>query len=140
MSFQAKMAMALSLAAIAAVVIAQPCDIYASGDTPCVAAHSTTRALYSSFHGSLYQVSRESDNSTKDIPTLGQGAVADAAAQDSFCSGTTCLIAIIYDQSGNGNHLMQAPPGLRTKGPASGGYDALADATSAPVTVNGTKA
>ena len=25
-----------------------PCDIYAAGGTPCVAAHSSTRALYSS--------------------------------------------------------------------------------------------
>ena len=35
-----------------------PCDIYASGGTPCVAAHSTTRALYASYSGSLYQVRR----------------------------------------------------------------------------------
>ncbi|MEW1838902.1 arabinofuranosidase catalytic domain-containing protein, partial [Nonomuraea angiospora] len=39
----------------------QPCDIYASGGTPCVAAHSTTRALYASYNGSLYQVRRSSD-------------------------------------------------------------------------------
>ena len=28
-----------------------PCDIYASGGTPCVAAHSTTRALYAATTG-----------------------------------------------------------------------------------------
>ena len=28
-----------------------PCDIYASGGTPCVAAHSTTRALFGSYSG-----------------------------------------------------------------------------------------
>lgn len=33
-----------------------PCDIYSSGGTPCVAAHSTTRALYGAYSGSLYQV------------------------------------------------------------------------------------
>ena len=38
-----------------------PCDIYAAGGTPCVAAHSTTRALYGSYNGSLYQVQRVSD-------------------------------------------------------------------------------
>ena len=34
-----------------------PCDIYAGAGTPCVAAHSTTRALFSSYNGPLYQVS-----------------------------------------------------------------------------------
>src|SRR4029078_3939162 len=33
----------------------KPCDIYASGGTPCVAAHSTTRQLFGSYTGSLYQ-------------------------------------------------------------------------------------
>src|ERR1041384_6240215 len=28
-----------------------PCDIYGAGGTPCVAAHSTTRALYSAYNG-----------------------------------------------------------------------------------------
>ncbi|MEV7971457.1 arabinofuranosidase catalytic domain-containing protein, partial [Sphaerisporangium sp. NPDC088356] len=41
-----------------------PCDIYAAGGTPCVAAHSTTRALYGSYNGPLYQVRRSSDNTT----------------------------------------------------------------------------
>ncbi|WP_248963865.1 arabinofuranosidase catalytic domain-containing protein [Sphaerisporangium perillae] len=31
-----------------------PCDIYAAGGTPCVAAHSTTRALYGTYNGPLY--------------------------------------------------------------------------------------
>ena len=38
-----------------------PCDIYASGGTPCVAAHSTTRALFGAYNGPLYQVRRSSD-------------------------------------------------------------------------------
>ncbi len=50
-----------------------PCDIYASGGTPCVAAHSTVRALYGSYNGNLYQVRRASDNTTKDIPVLTAG-------------------------------------------------------------------
>ena len=28
-----------------------PCDIYAAAGTPCVAAHSTTRALYAAYDG-----------------------------------------------------------------------------------------
>jgi hypothetical protein len=81
-----------------------PCDIYAAANTPCGAAHSTVRALYSSYSGPLYQVQRSSDKSTKDIMVLANG-FADSATQDSFCSGTTCTIPIIYDQSPNGNHL-----------------------------------
>ena len=108
-----------------------PCDIYASGGTPCVAAHSTVRALYGSYGGNLYQVRRSSDDATRDIGTLSAGGAANAAAQDSFCSGTSCVITIIYDQSGRGYHLTQAPPGS-WPGPAPGGWDNLADATAAP--------
>src|SRR5947208_7918349 len=82
-----------------------PCDIYASGGTPCVAAHSTTRALYGAYSGNLYQVRRSSDNTTKDIGVLSAGGYANAATQDSFCAGTSCVITIIYDQSGPGNTL-----------------------------------
>ncbi|HLP77305.1 MAG TPA: arabinofuranosidase catalytic domain-containing protein, partial [Candidatus Paceibacterota bacterium] len=38
-----------------------PGDIYAAAGTPCVAAHSSTRALYASYNGPLYQVMRQSD-------------------------------------------------------------------------------
>src|SRR4029079_17237912 len=63
----------------------RPCDIYAAGGTPCVAAHSTTRALYAAYNGALYQVRRSSDNTTRDIGVLSAGGVANAATQDSFC-------------------------------------------------------
>jgi non-reducing end alpha-L-arabinofuranosidase len=112
-----------------------PCDIYASGGTPCVAAHSTTRALYGTYSGALYQVRRASDNTTRDIGVQSAGGYADAAAQDSFCAGTSCVITVIYDQSGRGNHLTQAPGGG-----AAGGPDNLANATAAPVTLNGHQA
>jgi hypothetical protein len=109
-----------------------PCDIYASGGTPCVAAHSTTRALYASYDGSLYQVRRASDNTTLNIGVLSAGGYANAAAQNSFCAGTTCVITEIYDQSGHGNNLTDAPAGG-----AAGGPDALANATAAPATAGG---
>jgi non-reducing end alpha-L-arabinofuranosidase len=112
-----------------------PCDIYSSGGTPCVAAHSTTRALYGSYNGPLYQVRRSSDGATTNISPLSAGGVANAAAQDSFCAGTTCVITEIYDQSGHGNNLTDAPGGG-----AAGGPDNLANATAAPVTVGGHKA
>jgi hypothetical protein len=81
-----------------------PCDIYEAAGQPCAAAHATVRTLYAAYPGPLYQVQRASDKATKDI-MVGDGGFADMAAQDSFCSGTTCTIPIIYDQSGNGNHL-----------------------------------
>jgi hypothetical protein len=84
-------------------------------------------------------VKRGSDNTTTNIAPLSAGGVANAAAQDTFCARTTCLITIIYDQSGRGNHLTQAPPG-GFKGPEPNGYDNLASATGAPVTLNGQKA
>lgn len=121
------------------VVDAGPCDIYSSGGTPCVAAHSTTRALYSAYTGELYEISRGSDGATTTITPLSAGGVANAAAQDTFCANTTCLITVIYDQSGNSNHLTQAPPG-GFDGPEADGYDNLASAIGAPVTLNGDKA
>jgi hypothetical protein len=119
----------------AAAAASLPCDIYASGGTPCVAAHSTTRALYAAYSGPLYQVRRSSDNTTANIFPLSAGGVANAATQDSFCAGTSCVITVIYDQSGHGNNLTQAPGGGAAPGP-----DNLANATAAPVTVGGQKA
>ncbi|KAI6758276.1 hypothetical protein HG530_010516 [Fusarium avenaceum] len=131
--------LALGLATVARLVAAGPCDIYQTGGTPCIAAHSTTRSLYDNFNGALYQIKRASDGSTTDIKPVSKGGVANASAQDSFCSGTTCLITVIYDQSGRDNHLTQAPPG-GFNGPEANGYDNLASADGAPVTLNGKKA
>ncbi len=70
-----------------------PCDIYGNAGTPCVAAHSTTRALYGSYNGPLYQVRRASNGATANISPLSAGGVANAAAQDSFCAGTSASAA-----------------------------------------------
>jgi hypothetical protein len=64
----------------------RPCDIYAAGNTPCVAAHSTVRSLYAKYTGALYQVQRASDNATQNIGLLADG-YANAATQDAFCTG-----------------------------------------------------
>lgn len=122
---------------------AGPCDIYAAAGTPCVAAHSSTRALYASYNGPLYQVMRQSDGKTKDIGVVkasahDAGGYADAAAQDSFCANTYCWITTLYDQSGKGNHLVQAPRG-GFSGPAMGGFNNLPIADMAPVTLMGHK-
>ncbi|MEV0244894.1 arabinofuranosidase catalytic domain-containing protein [Streptomyces sp. NPDC050674] len=112
------------------------CDIYASGGTPCVAAHSTVRALYGTYNGNLYQVRRSSDSTTRNIGVLSAGGAADAATQDSFCAGTTCVITVVYDQSGRGNDLWyqgsSVVPGSSQSRPAL--------ATSESLAVGGSKA
>lgn len=82
-----------------------PCDIYdaAPEKTPCVAAHSTVRAMYGAYAGPLYQVRRQSDNTTKDINALGPGGYAASKSQDTFCAGTDCVIWKIYDQTKHAN-------------------------------------
>ena len=120
--------------------ITGPCDIYKNGGTPCVAAHGTTRALFGAYTGSLYQVQRGSDSSTTNIAPVSAGGVANAATQDTFCANTTCTITIIYDQSGNANHLTRAPGGGAATGTEANGYDQLSSAIGAPVTLNGKKA
>ena len=108
-----------------------PCDIYAAAGTPCVAAHSTVRALYAAYNGPLYQVKRASDNTTTNIGTLTAGGYANAAAQNSFCSGTSCIITEIFDQSPEHNNLTIAGPG------GNGGQDVGANAAALPVMAGG---
>eukprot|EP00756_Hemistasia_phaeocysticola_P065915 Hpha_TRINITY_DN8881_c0_g1::TRINITY_DN8881_c0_g1_i1::g.141538::m.141538/K20844/abf1; non-reducing end alpha-L-arabinofuranosidase len=88
-----------------------PCDIFGSGGHPCIAAHSTVRALYGGYGEQLYQVKRVSDGTTADIFPLVPGGQANASAQDAFCAGSSCVIQRIYDQSPKGNHLQPGEPG-----------------------------
>ena len=110
-----------------------PCDIYANAGTPCVAAHSTTRALFANYNGALYQVTRKSDGATHDIGLLAVGGYANAADQDAFCNGSTCVISKIYDQTGRGNHLVPGPAG------GAGSADRGADASEITVSAGGHK-
>jgi non-reducing end alpha-L-arabinofuranosidase len=121
-----------------------PCDIYAAAGAPCVAAHSSTRALYASYNGPLYQVLRQSDGKTLDIGVVqpsatDAGGYADAAAQDAFCAGTYCWITKLYDQSGKGNHITQAPYGPAGAPMVMGGFNNLPVADWAPITIMGHK-
>jgi hypothetical protein len=101
-----------------------------------VAAHSTTRALYRAYNGNLYQVRRSSDNTTRNIAVLAAGGSANAATQDSFCANTTCVITVVFDQSGRGNDMWyqgsSAVPGSPQSSPAR--------ATTESLTVGGSKA
>jgi hypothetical protein len=93
------------------------------------------RALYGAFDGRLYQVTRASDGSSKDIGVLTAGGIANAAAQDAFCAGTSCTISILYDQSPKGNDLSTAPGGG-----AAPKADVPANASASALTIGGHRA
>ena len=100
----------LSLASVVALATnapQRPCDILAAAGNPCVAAHSTTRALFAAYSGGLYNVTRASDGATLSVPVLGPGGFANKAAHDAFCPKLDCVISFVLDQSGNGNDLGQ---------------------------------
>ncbi|WP_221891597.1 arabinofuranosidase catalytic domain-containing protein [Microbispora sp. KK1-11] len=65
----APFAWAVAAQAPAQAATSLPCDIYAAGGTACAAAHSTTRALFASYNGPLYQVQRASDHSGENPTT-----------------------------------------------------------------------
>ena len=73
-----------------------PCDIYGN----CVAAHSTVRALYGSYNGNLYQVNARLGWRHHEYRPVERGRLRQRRRTNSFCSGTTCTITEIYDQSG----------------------------------------
>jgi len=118
--------------------ITLPADILnkATGNK-CVAAHSTVRVIFPGYTGPLYEVCKGTANTgpssckgtKQDIGS--KDGYADAAAQDTFCSGASCTITKIYDQSGMKNDLEPAPQG------GVCGPDKPADAKSLPVTING---
>jgi hypothetical protein len=120
-----------------------PCDIYAAANTPCAAAYSMTRLLSSKYGGPLYQVrsgsSSQNTGTGGAITDIGAAAdgYADAATQDAFCGGTVCTVSLLYDQSGNGNHLKVAPKGMSGATEYSALDDFESSATKAAVTAGG---
>ncbi|HVZ87001.1 MAG TPA: arabinofuranosidase catalytic domain-containing protein [Polyangia bacterium] len=116
-----------------------PCDIFGSTGNTCVAAHSTVRVVYPGYSGPLYQVCKGTfaagPNSCTSGMTMDIGSVdgyADSASQDAFCTGGTCTISIIYDQSPMKNDLEPSPPGGMKATP-----DNPANATALKTTLNG---
>ncbi len=107
-----------------------PCDIYAAASpaTPCVAAYSTTRVLYSKYTGALYQVRKGS--TVQDIGVVAGTGFADGNAQDTFCGTSACTISILYDQSGRKNDLKVAPAGCYTGTASQADYESNAKGKS----------
>ena len=95
-----------ALLALALVSAEGPCDILVAAGNPCVAAHSTVRALYAAYSGPLYNVTRP-DGTWARIGVLEAGGFADIAAHEKFCAAGDCVISNVFDQSPQGNHLGQ---------------------------------
>jgi hypothetical protein len=75
-----------------------PCDVAKSGNTPCVAAYSMARALFSTYTGPLFTVSN--GYSTLDAQTTATGVV-NLAPIINFCPPLACTVVKIYDQTSN---------------------------------------
>eukprot|EP01048_Picozoa_sp_COSAG05_P000595 COSAG05_NODE_17_length_35518_cov_34.728084_10_plen_358_part_00 len=125
----------------AATDLLRPCDIYSAAGTPCVAAHSVTRALYAGYRGPLYQLKR-SDGVVRPIGPTVLG-YADATAQDAFCGGDSCVVQTIYDQSPMHNDLTPSPASPAHYGkpgtPPRWEPGTPVDAMRHPILLNGTK-
>ncbi|KAK4167526.1 concanavalin A-like lectin/glucanase domain-containing protein [Cladorrhinum sp. PSN259] len=88
---------ALCLSTAFTLVATALCDNYASGSTPCIAAHSTTRALYSTYTDPLYELKRRSHSTTLRIHPLTPGGIANSTDRDTFrSSGVFCVRSTGY--------------------------------------------
>ncbi|MQY20973.1 arabinofuranosidase catalytic domain-containing protein [Nocardia macrotermitis] len=117
----------------------RPCDIYATGKAPCVAAYSAARALYSGYSGPLYQVQRATDHALTDIGVTSVGGYADSGKQDRFCAATACTVTKIFDQSPNHNDLVPQAPTTAIYSNHDYSHDGV-DAAALPITVAGHRA
>ncbi len=116
--------------------VQQPCDIYAAAGTPCVAAFSSTRALFASYDGPLYEVKRASDGATMKVGLLSRGGYANARVQDRFCADTSCVVPKIYDQTSEHNDLV--PQGPTTARYSNTGFShEPVSATALPIVAGG---
>ena len=73
-------ALAAAAAATAAAAVG-PCDITGKAGNPCVAAHSTTRALFAAYDGPLYEVTRP-DGKSANVGVLVAGGYANIKTHD----------------------------------------------------------
>jgi non-reducing end alpha-L-arabinofuranosidase len=120
-----------------------PCDIYRDWGQPCVAAYSTVRRILSTYQGPLYQI--RSDSSAENTGSGGQthdvgqtpDGFADAGAVDAACVQTICTVSLLYDQSGQGNHLPVAKAGIPFGGPTAPLDDFESSATHETLSVAG---
>ena len=101
------------------------------------------RRLLSTYDGPLYQIRSESSientgsgGRTHDVPQTQDG-YADATVVNAACAGTVCTVSLLFDQSGNGNHLPVAKAGLQAGGPNAGSDDFESIATKGGFSIDG---
>jgi hypothetical protein len=80
-----------------------PLDAYT---TDLIGAWSRSERLLTAWAGSAFRVRRTSDNAEQDIGFSGN--LVDTAAMASFGGANSLVVTTVYDQSGNGNHKIQA--------------------------------
>lgn len=94
-----------ALAVSSAATAEGPCDILGAAGNPCVAAHSTVRALYAEYNGPLYTVMHSSGTSAN-ISTMKAGGFANVKEHETICPKLgDCVIEYVIDQSPYANHL-----------------------------------
>lgn len=113
-----------------------PCDIYAQARTPCVAAFSSTRALFRAYRGPLYEVRRTADGAILDVGLSARGGYASAAAQRAFCAAAKCVVAKIFDQTSHHNDLVPQGPTKALYSNTTFAHDPV-DANALPVVAGG---
>lgn len=89
---------------------------------PNIAAAYGMRRLLTSYTGSLLRLRRSSDSAEQDIGADGAGDL-DTIAAAAFIGGGSGYIATWYDQSGNGDNIVQATEGNQPLYVASGQND-----------------
>jgi Alpha-L-arabinofuranosidase B, catalytic len=70
-------------------------------------AGSASHLLRSAYNGSAVRIQRASDSTQTDVGFNSNGTVNQSTIT-TFCSGTTCNVAKLYDQSGSGHDAVQA--------------------------------
>ena len=76
------------------------------------------RKLVATYNSSIIQLRRSSDNDIQDFGLSGNDL--DVAAINTWLGGATGFCTILYDQSGNGNHVTQTNPSLQPEFVANG--------------------
>ena len=78
----AAVTVALAMVAVVRAAVEGPCDMTGAAGNPCVAAHSTVRALYGKYDGGLYIVQKNHSQEQLTIGVLEPGGFANKAKHD----------------------------------------------------------
>ena len=68
-----------------------PCDILEAAGNPCFAAHSTTRALYASYKGPLYNITKQQNNKVTVLFSLSLALSLSLSLSVCVCVCCVCM-------------------------------------------------